>query len=108
MAFRAALGDSDFVSIRRQGAVYVNKTAAVAELATSATKVSLFTRPRRFGKSTLLSTLEAFFQRPDLGGGHVGRVLGPGGVALGGGAPAPPAVPGAGAELQGRRAPGLE
>jgi hypothetical protein len=42
----------------------VDKTAAVVELATSATKVTLFTRPRRFGKSTLLSTLEAFFQLP--------------------------------------------
>ena len=68
MALRAALGDSDFVSIRRQGAAYVDKTHAVAALATSATKVTLFTRPRRFGKSTLLSTLEAFFQRPEVAG----------------------------------------
>ena len=68
MAFRPAIGDSDFLSIRRQDAVYVDKTAAVVELALSATKVTLFTRPRRFGKSTLLSTLEAFFQRADLVG----------------------------------------
>ena len=66
MAFRPAIGDSDFLSIRRQDAVYVDKTAAVVELALSATKVTQFTRPRRFGKSTLLSTLEAFFQRADL------------------------------------------
>ena len=66
MAFHAPLGESDFRQIRKLGAVYVDKTAAITEIALSATKVFLFTRPRRFGKSTLLSTLYAFFQRPDL------------------------------------------
>jgi hypothetical protein len=66
MAFHAPLGESDFRQIRKLGAVYVDKTAAITEIALSATKVFLFTRPRRFGKSTLLSTLHAFFQRPDL------------------------------------------
>ena len=69
MAFSAPIGESDFLSIRRQNATYVDKTAAITEITASPTKVYLFTRPRRFGKTTFLYTLRGFFQRPELGVG---------------------------------------
>ena len=42
------------------GYVYVDKTAQIYELATTG-KCYFLSRPRRFGKSLLLSTLEAHF-----------------------------------------------
>jgi hypothetical protein len=66
MAFSALIGESDFLQIRKQGATYVDKTAAITSFVSSPTKVFLFTRPRRFGKSTFMSTLRAFFQLPEL------------------------------------------
>ncbi len=49
-----------FTELRRDGAVYVDKTAFVQTLAGNR-KPRILTRPRRFGKSTLLSTLEELF-----------------------------------------------
>jgi hypothetical protein len=66
MTFSAPIGESDFRQIRKQNATYVDKTSAIIELVSSPTKVFLFTRPRRFGKSTFISTLHAFFQLPEL------------------------------------------
>jgi hypothetical protein len=66
MTFSAPIGKSDFRQIRKLGATYVDKTHTITEIVTSPTEVFLFTRPRRFGKSTLMSTLHAFFQTPEL------------------------------------------
>lgn len=66
MTFSAPIGESDFLQIRKQNATYVDKTRAITSIFTSPTKVFLFTRPRRFGKSTLMSTLQAFLQRPEI------------------------------------------
>lgn len=54
------IGIQTFSEIIRGGYVYVDKTAFVHRLATSG-KYYFLSRPRRFGKSLLLSTFEAYF-----------------------------------------------
>jgi hypothetical protein len=63
MTFVSPIGISDFRLLRQQGATYVDKTAAVARVLGSAAQVLLFPRPRRFGKTLFLSTLQAFADR---------------------------------------------
>ena len=54
-------GRSDFEKIRRDGFYYVDKTGLIDEiLKSSGTQVTLITRPRRFGKTLGMSTLECF------------------------------------------------
>lgn len=55
------IGVQDFESLRTDKYVYVDKTQFVYQLAQEG-KVFFLSRPRRFGKSLLLSTLEAYFQ----------------------------------------------
>lgn len=56
------VGISDFAEIRQNGYYYVDKTGLIAEvLKAQAVKVTLITRPRRFGKTLGMSTLENFF-----------------------------------------------
>ena len=53
---------SDFAEIRQNGYYYVDKSAFIRELLkTTATKVTLITRPRTFGKTLAMSMLAAFF-----------------------------------------------
>lgn len=60
------IGIQTFSKIREEGYLYVDKTALVYQLATGFDYVFL-SRPRRFGKSLLLSTLQAYFEgRSDL------------------------------------------
>ena len=55
------VGVSDFAEIRQNGYYYVDKTALIGELLkTTATKVTLITRPRRFGKTLAMSMLDTF------------------------------------------------
>ena len=54
------IGLQNFQGLREDGYVYVDKTAFVYEMAASG-KYYFLSRPRRFGKSLLISTLEAFF-----------------------------------------------
>lgn len=54
------IGIQDFEKLRRGGYVYVDKTDFVYNLSRLSTPFFL-SRPRRFGKSLLLSTFEAFF-----------------------------------------------
>ena len=57
-----AVGVSDFEEIRRNGYYYVDKSGLIGELlGTTGTKVTLITRPRRFGKTLGMSMLESFF-----------------------------------------------
>ncbi len=58
---RYPVGDATFADIRRQGKVYVDKTEMIYSLVKSSKYVFL-SRPRRFGKSLLLSTLKAYFE----------------------------------------------
>ena len=60
MTRRYPIGIQTFSRIRREGYVYVDKTDLVWQLAHYATYVFL-SRPRRFGKSLLTSTLESYF-----------------------------------------------
>lgn len=55
------IGIQNFEKLRRDGYVYVDKTALVYKLVTTGSYYFL-SRPRRFGKSLLISTLEAYFQ----------------------------------------------
>jgi hypothetical protein len=58
---RLPIGIQDFEKLREMGYVYVDKTAYVYRLASEANPYFL-SRPRRFGKSLLLSTFKAYFQ----------------------------------------------
>ena len=55
------IGIQNFEKIRKDGYVYVDKTALIHRLVTTGTYYFL-SRPRRFGKSLLISTLEAYFR----------------------------------------------
>ncbi len=55
------IGIQDFPSLREDGYLYVDKTAFVHKLATEG-RVYFLSRPRRFGKSLLLSTIGAYFE----------------------------------------------
>ena len=54
------LGNNSFAALRQSGAVYVDKTAFVQQIADSNPPLML-TRPRHFGKSMLVSALEELF-----------------------------------------------
>jgi hypothetical protein len=56
------IGIQDFTDIREGGVVYVDKTARVHQLITGSGKQFFLSRPRRFGKSLLCSTLGAIFE----------------------------------------------
>ncbi len=57
---RYPIGEQDFADIRRRGLVYVDKTELVYKM-THESKYYFLSRPRRFGKSLLLSTLKYYF-----------------------------------------------
>lgn len=54
------IGKQNFENLRNEGFVYVDKTALIYKLVKEGS-VYFLSRPRRFGKSLLLSTLEAYF-----------------------------------------------
>ena len=55
------IGIQDFGNIRRNGFVYVDKTRFVYNLSHGSGKYFFLSRPRRFGKSLMVSTMEAYF-----------------------------------------------
>lgn len=62
MDFTVGVGEADFTSLRNENAYYVDKTEIIYELVhDTKNKVTLFTRPRRFGKTLMMSMLENFF-----------------------------------------------
>jgi len=67
-------GMEDFAEIRECGFCYVDKTAFIHKLITGSGRSFFLSRPRRFGKSLLCSTLRAVFEgRRDLFGEIAGR-----------------------------------
>ena len=61
-----ALDTQSFEALRSNGCVYVDKTEVIHRMVTGG-RIYFLSRPRRFGKSLLVSTLEALFQgRKDL------------------------------------------
>ena len=58
------IGVQDFIKIREKGLYYVDKSRLISEiLDRRGTEVFQFNRPRRFGKSTNLSMLDAYFNK---------------------------------------------
>ena len=55
------LGIDDFKEIIKEDCYYFDKTNWIEELLKDRTKIKLFTRPRRFGKTLNMSTLKYFF-----------------------------------------------
>ena len=55
------IGIQNFESLRKDGYLYVDKTRLIYRLVKSG-RYSFLSRPRRFGKSLLISTIEAYFQ----------------------------------------------
>ena len=54
------IGIQNFESLRKDGYTYVDKTAMIHQLVVQG-RYYFLSRPRRFGKSLLISTLEAYF-----------------------------------------------
>ena len=62
MDFQINVGESDFETLKKTNTYYVDKTEFIYELVQNTkNKVSLFTRPRRFGKTLMMSMMENFF-----------------------------------------------
>ncbi len=56
------VGVEDFEKLIKEGFYFVDKTGMIAELLRNPAQVSLFTRPRRFGKTLNMSMLKCFFE----------------------------------------------
>jgi hypothetical protein len=68
------IGIQDFPKMREMGCCYVDKTERIHQLITSSAIVYFLSRPRRFGKSLLCSTLGAIFEnRRELFGEMAGK-----------------------------------
>ena len=66
---RLPIGIEDFEKIRQEDYYYVDKTSMIGDIIRNGAEVTLFTRPRRFGKSLNMSMLEQFFSlngKPEL------------------------------------------
>ena len=58
---RLPVGIQSFEKIREEGYLYVDKTDIIWQLANRGKKYNYLIRPRRFGKSVLVDTLESYF-----------------------------------------------
>ena len=56
------VGIDSFEKIRKNGYYYVDKTKLIEQLVENGSEVTLFTRPRRFGKTLNMSMLRSFFE----------------------------------------------
>ena len=56
------VGVDSFEKIRCDGYYYVDKTGIISTLLSSGNEVTLFTRPRRFGKTLTMRMLQSFFE----------------------------------------------
>lgn len=61
MKAKYGIGYQDFNDLQESGALYIDKTPFIAEWWESTDALTLITRPRRFGKTLLLSTVDRFF-----------------------------------------------
>ena len=59
---RLPVGIQSFEKIRKEGYLYVDKTDMIWKLAHSNKTYHYLSRPRRFGKSILVDTLQAYFE----------------------------------------------
>ncbi len=56
------IGESDFLKLIKKGYLYIDKTELIYKLITTG-EYYFLSRPRRFGKSLLLSTFYEIFKR---------------------------------------------
>ena len=56
------IGTSDFSKLRRSGGYYVDKTRFIRSIMNDTGETSLYTRPRRFGKTLMMSAIRAFLE----------------------------------------------
>ena len=56
------VGIDSFEKIRRNGFYYIDKTNLIEQILMNWGEVTLFTRPRRFGKTLNMSMLKSFFE----------------------------------------------
>ena len=71
MARTISIGAQDFAKLRENNCFYVDKTGFIREWWESADDVTLITRPRRFGKTLNMSTLDYFFSNRYAGRGDL-------------------------------------
>ncbi|MDE5825655.1 MAG: AAA family ATPase, partial [Lachnospiraceae bacterium] len=62
MQTKLPMGIENFKRIRTEGYYYVDKTGFIRDFLENQAYVSLFTRPRRFGKTLNMSMLKYFFE----------------------------------------------
>ncbi len=65
------IGHEDFKTIIENGCYYVDKTLMIKDLLRHQSKVSLFTRPRRFGKTLNMSMIQRFFEKTEQHNSHL-------------------------------------
>ncbi len=65
MPFHSPIGNSDFCKLRREGADYIDKTQFISDILFKKDQILLFPRPRRFGKTLNLTTLQYFLEKSD-------------------------------------------
>ena len=70
MAKTVSIGSQDFAELRQWNCFYIDKTSFISEWWRSRDKVTLITRPRRFGKTLNMSMLECFFSNQYAGRGE--------------------------------------
>ncbi|MDE7418315.1 MAG: AAA family ATPase [Lachnospiraceae bacterium] len=62
MSFKVGVGRSDFEALRKSDNYYVDKTVILYELVEETdNQVTLFIRPRRVGKTLMMSMMSDFF-----------------------------------------------
>ena len=54
------IGCQDFEKLRKNNNFYIDKTKFIHDWWKNSDEVTLITRPRRFGKTLLMSTVEVF------------------------------------------------
>src|SRR3990167_2273921 len=59
------IGIDDFKELIDENCIYIDKTLLIKEFFDNKAKVTLITRPRRFGKSITLSMVRHFFEKTD-------------------------------------------
>ncbi|MFI3214071.1 MAG: AAA family ATPase [Eubacteriales bacterium] len=65
------IGIDNFEKLIGKGCYYVDKTLLIKQILDGASEVTLFTRPRRFGKSLNLSMLQCFFEKTEKDRSHL-------------------------------------
>ncbi|MBO5461194.1 MAG: AAA family ATPase, partial [Ruminococcus sp.] len=59
------IGVEDFKELIQKGYYFVDKTFMIRDLLDKKSKVSLFTRPRRFGKTLNMSMIQRFYEKTE-------------------------------------------